>query len=1149
MIIYQTTQMSFKTPFSILVIVLLLALIGCNQTHQEPEVRTISDEDVQQQVFETAASVATETPEDLSISLWATADLLGDPIGIDIDDAGRAWVTVTNRSRNSEFDIRDVDDSWLIESMKWETVEDRRDFLHEELAPGKSTQNEWLWDHNGDGNHDWTDLAVLNEEVWIVEDSSGNGYADRSQLYIRDFNSEVTDVAGTVLNHNGDVFIGVGPDMWRTTDTNGDSMSDSKESISHGYNVHIGFSGHGMSGATVGPGGRIYWGIGDMGFSVTDQDGKKWHYPNQGAILRSEPDGSNFEVFAAGVRNTHEFVFDKFGNLITVDNDGDHAGEFERLVYLVNGSDSGWRTNWQFGKYTDDKNNDYKVWMDEDYFKPRWEDQAAHILPPLKGFHSGPAGMAYNPGTALNESYKDHFFVMSFRGSVANSPIYAFSLNESGASYELASEQEALTGVLAVGLDFGPDGALYMNDWIRGWGQKDQGRIWKLDDEENANSAARVETKELLAESFSDKSADLLIEYMGHEDMRVRQKAQFELAERADAESFERAIGENNDQFTRIHGIWGLAQLGRESEDAVKPLIPLLRDEDYEIRAQAAKWLGDVRYTPAAESIVPLLQDEHPRVRFFATEALGRMGYTEAFDDVVQMLEENNDEDVYLRHAGAIALARYGDGSALTNLSNHNSEAVRIAAVVALKRLEHPGSAQFLDDNSEFVVTNAARAISDDAFAEDAMPALAAMLDNPRFENEPLLRRIINANLYSGSPEDAQRLVRFAANTEYPEAMRAEALRTLKFWDNPSIFDRVTGRHRGEIQNSADDAVNALASTAGQLLSDSSPEIQIAAIEAVAEIELTEATEGVYALVENGQTPNVRAAALRGLQLLDYINIDKAIELAIEDTDSSVRMTAISLIPDLDIDEETAVALLGAAFQRELLEEKQAGLAAFSDLDNEASYRFLNEQINKMDSDELPLDVHVELIETVQSLSSDELKSSLESAMASGMSDDAVNVYKAALQGGDPNAGARVFYGNAAAQCIRCHAVDGSGGEVGPELTAISNRLTREQFLQSMVAPSARIAPGYGVVTATLTNGETVRGALQKETDSYYVLSVGNEERTVQKTMIESVETTPSSMPAMGEMLSLRELRDLVEYMTTLEGPSGENDESEIESH
>lgn len=1125
-------------------------LISCQDQGQQQEIKRVSDEEVRRQVSETAESVPTETPDDLSVSLWATTDLLGDPIGIDMDDSGRAWVTVTSRSRNSEFDIRSVDESWLMETMKWETVEDRRDFLHEELAPEKSDQNQWLWDHNGDGNHDWTDLAVINEEVWTVDDSSGDGFADRSQLYIRDFNSEVTDVAGTVLKHNGDIFIGVGPDMWRTTDSNGDGMSDSKESISHGYNVHIGYSGHGMSGATVGPDGRIYWGIGDMGFSITDKDGKRWHYPNQGAILRSDPDGSNFEVFAAGVRNTHEFVFDKYGNLITVDNDGDHAGETERLVYLVNGSDSGWRTNWQFGKYTDDKNNDYKVWMDEDYFKPRWDGQAAHILPPLNEYHSGPAGMAYNPGTALNENYKDHFFVMSFRGSVANSPLYAFTLNENGASYELATEFEALKGVLAVGLDFGPDGALYMTDWIRGWDQNDQGRIWKMDAEENAGSEARQNTAEVLAESFSELGSGTLLSHLAHEDMRVRQKAQFELAERGDAESLLLATKETNDQLARIHGIWGLAQLGRKSSDAVEPLIGLLNDSDYEIRAQAAKWLGDVRYKPSAESIMPLLQDEHPRVRFFAAEALGRMEYRVGFDSVVRMLEENNEEDVYLRQAGAIALTRFGDGDALSELSSHSSEAVRIAAVVALKRLAHPGSAQFLDDNSEFVVTNAARAISDDAFVDEVLPKLAAMLDNPRFTNEPLMRRIINANLYGGTFEDADRLVQFAVDTDQPQAMRVEALQTLKFWEDPSVFDRVTGRHRGEIQNNADDARDALASAANQLLSDNSAEVQISAVEAVARLKLTPATNSVFALVEGGQNPEVRAAALRGLQSLGYIDIDQAIQLALEDYEASVRMTAISLIPDLDIDEETAVALLSAAFQEESVEEKQAALKAFTHLDNEASYKFLNDQISNMSSGELPIAVHVELIETVGSLSSDELKTALVSALETVSSEnDEINQYQAALRGGNAGQGGRIFYNNAAAQCIRCHAVDGSGGEVGPELTAIANSLSRKQLVQSMVAPSARIAPGYGVITATLADGETVRGALTEETESYYILTVGEVDRTIQKSMIESVETTPSSMPDMGELLTLRELRDLVEFMTTLTGPSNDGGEPEIESH
>lgn len=126
---------------------------------------------------------------------------------------------------------------------------------------------------------------------------------------------------------------------------------------------------------------KIYWGIGDIGANITAKDGKKYPYPNEGVIVRSNPDGSDFEVFASGLRNTHEFVFDDYGNLISSDNDGDDAGESERLVHIVEGSDAGWRSNWQYGKYTDPKNNTYKVWMDEVFYKPRWEGQAAHIIP------------------------------------------------------------------------------------------------------------------------------------------------------------------------------------------------------------------------------------------------------------------------------------------------------------------------------------------------------------------------------------------------------------------------------------------------------------------------------------------------------------------------------------------------------------------------------------------------------------------------------------------------------------------------------------------------------------------------------------------------------------------------------------------------
>src|SRR5690554_2432450 len=595
-----------------------------------PEVVSMTDAEVEQAAKSIAQQVNLVTADGLEVKLWAPEQLLGDPVAISVDNQGRIWTTVTNRSNNSEFDIRGVP-HWEIPSMTFETVEDRRRFLRSELAPEKSAQNTSIPDRNNDGSHDWRDLAVEKEEVVVLEDTTNNGEADRAQRLWRDFGDEVTDVLGGIYYHNqrDELYLAAAPDAWRATDADGDGQADIITSMAHGFAVHVGFSGHGMSGVTLGPDGRIYYGIGDIGMSVTDANGKQWHYPNQGVIVRSEPDGSDFEVFATGLRNTHEFVFDKYGNLITVDNDGDHVGEYERAEYLIDGSDSGWRINWQLGKYKDPKNNSYKVWMDESYYKPRFEGQAAHLLPPLAPYHSGPAGMVYNPGTALGEEWQDHFFVVEFVGSAPRSGINAFTLEPAGASFKLATDKQVFRGVQGTGLDFGPEGALYMSDWIEGWGRNGKGRIWKLDKPADSQSEQRRDTRARLAEDFGQHTPEQLVELLQHADMRVRQKAKFELVERRAVLALLAAV-QQDQQLARIHGMWSSGQLARKDQTQDEPLLDLLQDSDAEIRAQAARLLGDVSYTPATDPLIRTLDDAHPRVIFFAAQALGRIGAPEA---------------------------------------------------------------------------------------------------------------------------------------------------------------------------------------------------------------------------------------------------------------------------------------------------------------------------------------------------------------------------------------------------------------------------------------------------------------------------------------------------------------------------------------
>ena len=213
--------------------------------------------------------VAVKVLEGLELSLWASDSLVTDPIAISMDDKGGIYYTNAVRLENSEFDIRGHRD-WMTESISWQHVEDRRAFLRKELAPENSEKNKSIVnDLNEDGSHDWKDLLVEKETVWRVEDADGDGLADQAKLYIEDFHEEISDLANGVEEHDGDVFIAVGPDLWRTTDTDGDGIADKKESISHGWAVHIGFGAHGMSGVKVGPQGRIWWGIGDIGMNLS----------------------------------------------------------------------------------------------------------------------------------------------------------------------------------------------------------------------------------------------------------------------------------------------------------------------------------------------------------------------------------------------------------------------------------------------------------------------------------------------------------------------------------------------------------------------------------------------------------------------------------------------------------------------------------------------------------------------------------------------------------------------------------------------------------------------------------------------------------------------------------------------------------------
>jgi hypothetical protein len=160
-------------------------------------------------------------------------------------------------------------------------------------------------------------------------DADGDGRAEAATV----FAELPARWGGGILAAGDELWVATDPSIWVLRDRDGDGRADAPKPMFTGFGARA--TGTGLRGPAPGPDGKLYFASGDRGFVVATQDGDRLEYPDMGAVLRCNVDGSALEIFAIGLASPSAPWFDAFGELFVVDG--------ARLLHVPEGSDHGHR--------------------------------------------------------------------------------------------------------------------------------------------------------------------------------------------------------------------------------------------------------------------------------------------------------------------------------------------------------------------------------------------------------------------------------------------------------------------------------------------------------------------------------------------------------------------------------------------------------------------------------------------------------------------------------------------------------------------------------------------------------------------------------------------------------------------------------------
>jgi putative heme-binding domain-containing protein len=274
---------------------------------------------------------------------------------------------------------------------------------------------------------------------------------------------------------------------------------------------------------------------------------------------------------------------------------------------------------------------------------------------------------------------------------------------------------------------------------------------------------------------------------------------------------------------------------------------------------------------------------------------------------------------------------------------------------------------------------------------------------------------------------------------------------------------------------------------------------RVGLIDAVGDAKPQAAVPVLLTCAAKGQPKEVRAAALSALQQYD---------------DPAIAGAVLKLYPDLSADlRARAVAMLAsrAAWARTMLQAIDVG-----DIDRK---ELASEQVRRL------------------SLLRDPGVDSLATHVYGSAKRDTPDEKKRAIErfrqliaspGGDPVRGKKVF----ASTCGQCHAVQGDGNRIGPDLTGYDPKAP-DFFLESTVDPNAVIRPEYAAFVVETTDGRVLNGQIVASGPDSLTVEDGTAKIIVSRSRVKRISESPVSRMPEGllDAMQPQQVKDLFAYL------------------